>query len=123
MTESTRKVTSFRLTELATRQLAALVAATGMNQSETISTALDRMYQQEIKTMASTYSLAQLDSTVNHLNEILKENGYDSGYELEPITGTDNFTLYLHDEHIATAPSQTMYTIVYALKHVHRLVH
>lgn len=50
----TRKVTSFRLSELATRQLAELVSATGLNQSEVISTALDRMYQQEIENNGTT---------------------------------------------------------------------
>jgi hypothetical protein len=43
-----RKVTSFRLSPLATRQLAELTSALALNNSEVISTALDRMYQQEI---------------------------------------------------------------------------
>lgn len=51
MTE--RKVTSFRLTVLASRQLAELTAALEMNNSEIVSTAIDRMYQQEIKTMTT----------------------------------------------------------------------
>lgn len=52
--KSERKVTSFRLSILATRQLAELTAKLRMNNSEIVSTAIDRMYQQETQTMTRT---------------------------------------------------------------------
>lgn len=55
-----RKVTSFRLTALATRQLAELTEKLQMNQSEIVSTALDRIYQQEIQVMNSQPSTVTL---------------------------------------------------------------
>lgn len=65
--------------------------------------------------------LEQLDATVRHLNEILEEQGYDGGYTIEPVAGTDNFSLWLNGELIVTALSEILYTIVYALKHVQRI--
>ncbi len=43
--------TSIRLSDLAIRQLTELVSVTGIHQSQVINQAIDRMYQQEIKTM------------------------------------------------------------------------
>lgn len=47
----TKQPTSFRLSDLTTRQLAELISSTGLTQSEVMSHAIERMYQQEIKTM------------------------------------------------------------------------
>jgi len=44
-----KQPTSVRLPDITIRQLAELIAATGMTQSEVITTGIDRMYQQEIK--------------------------------------------------------------------------
>lgn len=43
----TKQPTSFRLSALTTRQLAELISATGLTQSEVMSTAIDRMYREE----------------------------------------------------------------------------
>lgn len=53
---SKRKVTSFRLTVLATRQLAELAELLEINNSEIVSIAIDRMYQQESK-MSNQYNV------------------------------------------------------------------
>lgn len=47
------KQTGIRLPELTQRQLSALCESTGMNQSAVMVTAIDRMYQQENRTMTS----------------------------------------------------------------------
>lgn len=54
-----KQPTSFRLSDMTTRQLAELIAVTGLTQSEVMSTAIDRMYQQEIKTMNTIQTDAQ----------------------------------------------------------------
>jgi predicted DNA-binding protein len=48
-----KQPTSVRLPNLTTRQLTELIATTGMTQSEIVSTAIDRMHREEIKTMTS----------------------------------------------------------------------
>jgi predicted DNA-binding protein len=45
-----KRLTSIRLPELTDRQLAELSQLTGLNTSELLTTAIDRMYQQEIGT-------------------------------------------------------------------------
>jgi hypothetical protein len=67
-------------------------------------------------------TLAQLDNSVRHLNEILEDKGLLPYYCVEPITGTDKFTLYLETPHhthkICTSDSATMYQSIIAIKHV-----
>lgn len=45
-----RKVTSYRLPDITLRQIEELVTITGASQANVISTAIDRMYQQEKRT-------------------------------------------------------------------------
>lgn len=47
----TKQPTSFRLSDMTTRQLAELISATGLTQSEVMSQAIDRMHREEIPTM------------------------------------------------------------------------
>ena len=44
-----KRLTSIRLPELTDRQLTELASVTGLNATELITTAIDRMHQQEIK--------------------------------------------------------------------------
>lgn len=53
-TQMTKQPTSVRLPDLTMRQLAELITATGMTQSEIIAHAIDRMYREEIKPMTQT---------------------------------------------------------------------
>lgn len=59
-----KQPTSARLSDLTTRQLAELIAVTGMTQSEVISTAIDRMYQQEIANVKDKriFKASEIDS-------------------------------------------------------------
>lgn len=89
--------TSIRLSDLAIRQLPSLNEATGLNQSAVINQAIDRMFQQEIKTMntiANTQQTlcphcgAEYDSASgNHICQVDELEGLiynESKFEDEP---------------------------------------
>jgi predicted DNA-binding protein len=59
-----KRPTSARLSDLTTDQLSHLVQQTGMTQSEVISTAIDRMYREEIK--MKTIKLGKVNDTYTY---------------------------------------------------------
>jgi hypothetical protein len=68
----------------------------------------------------------QLESTVAHLNQIVEEKSPTFYYVLSPITGTDNYALWLSgpkDDHkICVSDSTTLYQSIAALKNAHRII-
>ena len=72
-----KQPTSVRFPDLTIRQLNHLIAQTGMTQSELISTAIDRMYQQETQTMSQKYATDA--ATVDRIANSVIENGRVEG--------------------------------------------
>lgn len=86
-----KRLTSIRLPELTDRQLAELASATGLNTTELLTTAIDRMYQQEIKTMTTPkYDYTVIEDSGGGLQLFLFKPGTDtpvmgfSGFEYSP---------------------------------------
>jgi hypothetical protein len=59
----TQPTSTFRFSDLTRRQLAELTSVTGHTLTTVVSTAIDRMYQQEIKTMTRNISITYAIST------------------------------------------------------------
>lgn len=62
-----KKPTSFRLPDITIHQLALLIDRTGMTQAEVVSTAIDRMYREEIRRAAKSMEY-KFTFYVYHLN-------------------------------------------------------
>ena len=82
--------TSIRLPDLTTQQLAALIKSTGMTQSEVISTAIDRMYQEENMNAKQLIDRINRARTADELREIGHEtnDGKKAGVQLASGTLT-----------------------------------
>jgi hypothetical protein len=64
-----RKTSTYRLTEMTMRQIKKLAEVTGSSDANVISTAIDRMYQQEIPTMttqADTITIERINTKPEH---------------------------------------------------------
>jgi predicted DNA-binding protein len=79
---SKKAPTSMRLPDMTAKQLAELIAQTGMTQSEVITTAIDRMYREE--TM-KTIKLGKINDTYTFAVKIdgryVKMSNQDANYE------------------------------------------
>lgn len=62
-----KQPTSMRLPALTVRQIAELIAATGMTQSEVITIAIDRMYREEKKNMNTFATLVDINGTYHEM--------------------------------------------------------
>lgn len=74
-----KRLTSIRLPELTDHQLTELASATGLNVTELLTTAIDRMYQQEIKTMTTKTII---------IEKITTKPEHDPYTNIEGITST-----------------------------------
>lgn len=78
-----KQPTSVRLPDMTMRQLTELIASTGMTQSELITTAIDRMYQQEKQNMNTIYTVTNerysnepVEVTLSDLQQLVVENDW-----------------------------------------------
>jgi len=102
-----KRLTTIRVPEITDRQLAELASATGLNTTELITTAIDRMYREEINTMnetitisTGTYALIELAKLVasasnrgeyydgegsTHIEDWLAEGSFDGNETIESL--------------------------------------
>ena len=85
---------NFRASDLTVRQVAELISATGMSQTELISTAIDRMYREEINlnTVINQHGKSiDFAAAVNLMDDNLREQIHD---DLAPCTEQEFFNEY-----------------------------
>ena len=91
-----------RISKLTASQLATLVSKTGMNQTEVISVAIDRMYNKEIE-MKNTFktlfeAIGAGYTKVSHSTDKDISGGSYFGYQYQNEQGEKTVTVWLTDE-------------------------
>lgn len=96
----TRKVTSYRLPEMTLNQLKALTETTGSSDANVIAFAIDRMYQQEMKTMNSQTATLRFVAQSGHAWEEQYDSLNDANDAIPAVVKThgDIEKVYLLDE-------------------------